>query len=342
MDTSIDGVEPAGRPTWARVTRRDVAARAGVSTAVVSYVLNGGPGRVSAATRERVVQAIDDLGYRPNQTARALSTGSSHTLGMVVPDASTPFFASLARAVEDSAARRGYAMLLANSGSSPDLERRLVADLAARRVDGLVLCSTIVEPDLRELSLGEIPVVLLNHWAGDTGSPAVGTDLRAGAREAVAHLAALGHRSIGLVVGANIEDYVDEREVGWAEALDAAGLERGPVVRARFSREGGYLAAKELLAHAAAPTAVFVSSDAQAIGLLRALHENGVAIPSEMAIISLDGTEETEYTWPPLSTVAQPVDEMAETAMRVILGHVGADERRLLAPRLILRASSEG
>lgn len=335
-------MEPAGRSTWARVTRRDVAERAQVSTAVVSYVLNGGPGRVSESTKARVRQAIAELGYRPNQTARALSTGSSHTLGMVVPDAATPFFASLARAVEESAARRGFALLLANSGSSPDLERLLIADLAGRRVDGLVLCSTILEPDLRELSLGEIPVVLLNHWARDVGVPAVGTDLRAGAREAVAHLVAAGHRSVALVIGANIEDYVDEREIGWAEALDDAGLERGPVIRTQFSRRGGYLAAAELLGHPTSPTAVFVSSDAQAVGLLHALHERAVAIPSQMAVISLDGTEDSEYTWPPLSTVAQPIEQMAETAIRVILEQPEGDPVMLLPPTLILRASSEG
>ena len=147
----------SARPT---ITRKDVARLAGVSTAVVSYVVNGGPKRVSPVTAAKVREAISALGSRPNAAARALKLGSSEMLGMVVPDTTNPFFATLARAVEEAAAARGYALLLANSGGSAASERRQVRNLASRRVDGVFLSSVLFEPDLTELEHSEIPAVL--------------------------------------------------------------------------------------------------------------------------------------------------------------------------------------
>ncbi len=147
------------------VTRDDVARLAGVSSAVVSYVVNGGPRPVSAANEAKVRQAIRALGYRPNSAARALALGSSEMLALIVPDAINPFYASLARAVENAAAEQGYTLLLADSQDSLRTERRLIKNFAARRVDGLFLSSVLFEPDLIDLEQADIPVVLLNHPA---------------------------------------------------------------------------------------------------------------------------------------------------------------------------------
>lgn len=323
------------------MTRKDVARLAGVSTAVVSYVVNGGPKKVSPATEEKVRHAVAALGYRPNAAARALKLGSSEMLGMVVPDATNPFFASLARAVEVAAAERGYAMLLADSDGSLRTERRLVENLVARRVDGVFLCSVLFEPDLTDLEQADIGAVLLNHSADAPGFNSVGVAFQEGSRRAVEHLVGHGHRRIGLVMGTNTGGDLDAREVGWRQGIEEAGLPEGPVLRGPFTREGGYRAGQHLIAAADRPTAVFVSSDLQAVGLLRALHEAGLRIPEDLAIFSFDGSAEAEYSWPPLSTVAQPVEAMARAAVDALIGaEPGEPTRNQIFPaELVLRTS---
>lgn len=340
----------------ATVTRDDVARLAGVSPAVVSYVVNGGPRPVSPANEAKVRQAIRALGYRPNAAARALALGSSEMLGMIVSDAMNPFFASLARAVENAAAERGYTLLLADSQASLRTERRLIKNFAARRVDGLFLCSMLIEPDLMDLEQADIPVVLLNHStdlatagspavikhdAGDQGSNSVGVAFQDGARTAVEHLISHGYKHIGLVMGGNAGGELDAREVGWHQGIQDAGLTPGPIIRAAFTREGGHRAGQELLARAERPTAVFVSSDQQAVGLLCALHEAGLRVPEDIAVFSFDGSPESEYTWPRLSTVAQPVKDLAQTALEALLAPKsgGETQTNIFPTQLILRAS---
>jgi LacI family transcriptional regulator len=323
------------------VTRKDVARYAGVSTAVVSYVVNGGPKKVAPATEAKVQDAIRVLGYRPNAAARALKLGSSETLGLVIPDNSNPFFSLLSHAVEDAAAERGYALVLTNSDGSVAKERRHIRNLAARQVDGVVLASVLFEPDLVDLDSSEIPAVLLNHGDEAPGFNSVGVDLAAGARIAVEHLIGHGHTNIGLAMGTNTANDLDGREQGWLQALADAGLPEGPVVRGPFTRAGGYAAGQRLLASANRPTAIFASSDMQAIGILRAIHEAGVAIPGEIAVASFDGSSEAEYSWPALTTVEQPVRAMADAAVNALIG----DDRgkpprhRIFPTKLLIRQS---
>lgn len=338
-----------------RVTRDDVARLAGVSSAVVSYVVNGGPKGVSPATEAKVRQAIRTLGYRPNAAARALALGSSEMLAMIVPDAMNPFFASLARAVENAAAERGYTLLIADSQASPSTEHRLIKNFTARRVDGLFICSGLFEPDLRGLEQADIPVVLLNHstdlttacspgvarGAESAGVSSVGVAFQEGARMAVEHLIGHGHKRIGLVMGTNSWGEPDAREVGWRQGIQEAGLIEGPISRVPFTREGGYQAGQELLACVERPSAVFVSSDLQAVGLLCALHEEGLRIPQDLAIFSFDGAPESEYTWPRLSTVAQPLKELAQSALDTLLTPIPGEghQAKTFPAELILRAS---
>ena len=338
------------------ITRDDVARLAGVSSAVVSYVVNGGPRAVSPANEAKVRQAIRALGYRPNAAARALALGSSEMLAMIVPDAINPFYASLARAVENAAAERGYTLLLADSQDSLRTERRLIKNFAARRVDGLFLSSVLFEPDLMDLEQADIPVVLLNHpadlatagspavkkdGAGGRGPNAVGVAFQEGARTAVEHLISHGHERIGLVIGGNADSELDAREVGWHQGIQDAGLTEGPIIRVPFTREGGYRAGQELLARTERPTAVFVSSDQQAAGLLCALHEGGLRLPEDLAVFSFDGAPESEYTWPRLSTVAQPLKDLAQGALNALLTPEPGQEAhtKIFPTELVLRAS---
>ena len=325
----------SAKPT---ATRKDVARLAGVSTAVVSYVVNGGPKRVSPATEAKVRSAIAALGYRPNAAARALKLGSSEMLGMIVPDTTNPFFVMLAHAVEEAAAERGYALLIANSDASLTSERRHMENLASRRVDGVFLSSVLFEPDLRELEAAEIPVVLLNHSAESPGFASVGVDLQEGARLAVEHLAGHGHTRIGLVMGTNTGGGLDGREVGWLEGVREAGLVPGPIIRAPFRRQAGLEVARELAGRPDRPTALFASSDILAVGLLRGFHETGIRVPEDVALVSFDGSPEAEFSWPGLTTLAQPIQEMARSAVDALVAG-GSRSNRIFPPTLVRRAS---
>lgn len=306
-------------PGRSRATRKDVAARAGVSTAVVSYVVNSGPRPVAPATRQRVLDAIQVLDYRPNAAARALKLQSTETIGLVTPDNSNPLFAELSRAIEEAADERGYALLLTNSAGLPALERKHLRNLASRQVDGILLVSETPSPDLAGPIDAGLPVILMNRAEGLTGVVSIGVDFRHAARVGVEHLIAHGHRSIGLVVGLDGIGSSRERESGWRDALTGAGLPEGPIARTEYTREGGYDAARRLLASANAPTAIFASSDMQAAGLLKAMHEAGIAVPDDVAVVSFDGSPESEFTWPPLTVVKQPVTRMARDAVAALL-----------------------
>lgn len=308
---------PAART---QVTRKDVAKFAGVSTAVVSYVVNQGPKKVAPATEAKVQEAIRILGYRPNAAARALKLGSTETIGLIIPDNSNPFFSHLARAVEDAAADLGYALLLTNSDGNLTKERRNLRNLAARQVDGVILSSVLFEPDLAELEFADIPAVLLDHDADTPGFDSVGVDRASAAKSVVNHLIGHGHTNIGLAMGTNTGNFPDGREQGWLEALADAGLPEGPLVRSAFTRDGGYIAGQRFLTLANRPTAIFVSSDMQAIGILRAFREAGLSVPEDISMASFDGSAEAEYSWPPLTTVEQPAQAMAEAAVSALIG----------------------
>jgi LacI family transcriptional regulator len=324
------------------VTRKDVARLAGVSTAVVSYVVNGGPKNVAPATQEKVRQAIAALGYRPNVTARALKMGSSRILGMVVPKITSPFFAKLAQAVEKAAEEEGYALLLGDSRDSFSVERRHLANFGDRQVDGVFLCSVMSHrPELGELERRGIRTVLLNFSESPLEIDAIGPEFIGSSRRAVEHLAGHGHRDIALVQGLVTGNTLDGREVGWREALQGMGASEGRILRCTFDRAGGYEAGQRFLALPERPSAVFITSDEQAVGFLRAVQEAGLRVPEDVAVVSFDGSEEAEYSWPALSTVRQPVQEMAKAGVRAIIG-AGRDEpprTQVFDCELLLRTS---
>ena len=326
---------PSTKPA---VTRNDVARLAGVSTAVVSYVLNGSK-PVAPATAARVRDAVAMLGYRPNQAARALRLGSPEMLGIIIPDAQNPFFADLTHEVELAAEERGLALLAANADGSPARERGLVEKFATRRVDGMLLSSTLAVPDVQALVPPEMPLVLLNQYDEVPGVDTVGVDLHEGALIGVEHLADHGHRTVGLISGTTAGGNLDAREAGWRTAIERRGLTPGPVVRETFTLAGGHAAGRRLIETKTMPRAMFVSSDQLAIGLLLALHEAGLRVPEDVAVVSFDGTRDGEFSWPPLTTVAQPVRSMARAAVAALVDEPTAGRRQLFAPTLVRRVS---
>jgi LacI family transcriptional regulator len=320
------------------VTRNDVAARAGVSPAVVSYVLNNGPRPVSDAARARVLAAVRDLGYRRDGLARSLRLGRTKTLGLVLPDASNPFFAELARAIEDAAYERGYAVLVCNSADDPQRESRYIQSLAERRIDGMILISADSSQDLRDAIDLSIPVVALDRSPDASPVSTIRSDNERGAWRGAMHLLEHGHRRIDFIGGPDSE-VSRARHRGWTTALADAGI---PARRARvgsFTFEGGRIAAEWLFEVEDPPTAVLVSSDVQAFGTLRELHRRGVRVPQEVALVSIDGTVAGQYAVPPLTTISQQIVEMGSRAVTHLISESGATIHETLDGSLTIRAS---
>ncbi|HEX7106777.1 MAG TPA: LacI family DNA-binding transcriptional regulator [Acidothermaceae bacterium] len=331
-----------GRVRQLPTTRAEVASRAQVSPAVVSYVLNDGPRPVAPATRERVLKAIQELGYRPNAVARALVLRRTETIGLVVPDNSNPYFAELAKAIEDVAYSAGYAMVLGNSSNDSHRESAQLRTLSERQVDGLLFIGSSSHPDLSRLRGSGIPVVLLDRTSDDDSFPSVVVDNRAGARAGVEHLIRHGHRRVACIGGPEDLPAAAEREAGWRQALRTHRIARAGVLeRSPFSRAGGYAATRRLLSSDERPSAIFASSDLQGIGALRACHEAGLRVPDDVALLAFDGTQESEYTTPPLSVICQPVNEIAARSLEILLADDGQQTRGhvVLQPTLKLRRS---
>ncbi len=302
-----------------RATRRAVAEKANVSTAVVSYVVNNGPRPVAAGTRQRVLDAIAELGYRPNGVARALRLQKTHTYGVLVPDNSNPYFAELAKAIEDVAYERRHALVLGNSSNDPRREQAQLHALIERQVDGLLMISADAHPDLSALISSDIPVALLDRVVGGSTFPSISVDNEAGAYDAVHHLLEHGHPDVAYIAGHGESPAATDRERGWRRALGESRSRRRPrMVKSEFSRIGGYRAATELLSGPRPARAVFVASDIQAIGVLRACHDVGISVPDDAAVVSFDGTEESAFTSPRLSVIAQPILELARAAISLL------------------------
>lgn len=314
-------------------TRNDVARLAGVSTAVVSYVVNEGPRPVAPATRARVLDAIAKLGYRPNTVARSLITGRSGLVGLIVPDVENPYFASLARSVESAVADRGLQLVLAQATS--ETLGDLVDSMAGHLVDGIIMG---VAPSAELVSrVGQIRVPLVKIGVGLPAEPfpALWPDFEQGARDATAHLVDHhGHRRVALVTGG---DPLESREKAWREIMTAHGLATDALVRIPWSAEGGYDAAFQLRDRFPDVTAAFVTSDQQATGLLAGLHRLGWAVPGRLAVTSFDGSLGSRFTIPPLTTSAVTLDEMARDAVDELLG--GEAMTRSYPSTLVVRES---
>ncbi|MGW4894368.1 LacI family DNA-binding transcriptional regulator [Kitasatospora sp. NPDC004240] len=310
----------------ARVTRDDVARAAGTSTAVVSYVINDGPRPVAAQTRERVLAAVAELGYRPDRVARAMARRRSDLIGMVVPDARQPFFAELAHLVEQAAAERGRLLLIGNSDYADEREAHYVRAFQGMQVDGLILVTQ--DPSVPGVAGADVrdgtPVVLLHHRAETESGVAVVADDEGGAREVVRHLLeAHGHTDVhcfGGTFALSANDPVTARTAGWAAALAEAGLPTGGrLVPAPFDRVRAHAEALALLRRPDRPAAVFCATDDQAIGLLRAADDLGIRVPEDLAVAGFDDIAEAVIAGPPLTTVTIAQDAMARAAVDLVL-----------------------
>jgi LacI family transcriptional regulator len=330
-------------------TVHDVARRAGVSTSTVSHVVNG-TRFVSDELRERVAQAMRELDYRPNAAARMLTLKRSHMIGLIVSDIRNPFFASVARGVEDVAQEHGYTVVLCNSDENADREAACLNALETRAIDGVLLASAgVADEHLDRLVRAGYPIVLVDRDLPQLGAPAVLLDNEGAAYDAVRHLISGGHRRIGMLTGRASISTTIERAAGYKRALQEAGIQVDERLLASGSStaEGGFQAANAVLDLQPPPSAIFSGNNLMSIGALQAIVNRGLNVPEDLALVSFD---DFPYPWsdafrPHLTTVAQPTYELGRRAAEVLVERLrgagsAAAERVILEGKLLVRESS--
>lgn len=332
---------PRARRTRAVVaTIHDVAARAGVSVATVSRVLNG-KSVVREDTRRIVSEAAQALRYVPNVAARALSIRQSHTIGIVLPDVHGEFFSEVIRGIDLAARKAGYHILV--SGSHSDMSEMLAVLEAMRgRVDGLVLMAPDVTPASLQGSLtSNLPLVLLN--TNDSTHDVINIDNYGGARTMMSHLIALGHKRIAFICGPGRNTDARERLRGYRQAMRELGV-APQETPGDFTEESGHAGALRLLQSTTRPTAIFAANDAMAVGVLAALAEAGVVVPDEMAVAGFDDIPIARYVAPPLTTIRVDIAELGGRAFAILndaMAHGASDEhhRERISTSLVVRRS---
>jgi len=336
-----DGHSPGQRPVLA-----DVARLAGVSTASVSRVLNE-PDKVRPATRNRVLAAIDQLGYVLDGAARALKSGRVRSIGAVVPTLDNAIFASAINALQRRLAQRDFTLLVASSDYDADEELREARALLVRGVDGMVLVGAIHAPELyRLLSQKQVPWV--HTWTHLSGpdKASIGFDNRAAARRTVDYLVSLGHRDIAMVAGITTDnDRAAERVAGVVDALADQGLSLPParLLQRHYDVREGREAASALLDAATPPSAIICGNDLLAMGVLFEAQARGIAVPAALSIIGFDDLPIASALVPPLSTVHVPAVEMGRRAADYLLERIGGQNPPLhtaLEADLIVRGTT--
>ena len=308
----------------------DVAKRAGVSPSTVSRVM-GNPPRGSAKTRRRVMAAVEHLRYAPNAAAKNLRMLRSRKLLVTVPDISRPLFSLILQGIEESANREGYSVVLGDTHYDQGREERYAAMLLEKQADGLIFLgrklSKGVEMAVRATSNGRAPVVNVIGFHPQFGIPSIQIDNVAAGADAMEHLYRLGHRKIGLVTGPPLSFVSAERLRG---AMMRAKREKSGgdmiVTNGDFSVDSGVVAGERLLGRSDPPTAIFCFNDEMAMGVLHTARRRKVRVPDDVSIIGVDDIRYGRFVDPPLTTVAQPMREMGEYAVRVLLGILHGDE----------------
>lgn len=325
------------------VNIRNVAEAAGLSVATVSRVLNGHPS-VSEEARERVLAAVESLGYRPNVVARSLRTHRTGTIGLVIGDILNPYFTELARAVEQQARALGYSVIIGNADERADLEDHHVRGLLERRIDGL-LVSPADDRSLMtlEAAASHTPMVFVDRWIPGVEVPVVRSDGAEAIRALVAHLHALGHRRIAVITGPAATTTGRERVDAFREALAAYGiaLPEEYVGRGDFQAESGRVATERFLNLPEPPEVVFATDNLMALGALDAIGARGLRVPDDVGLAAFDDIPWFSHTDPPITTIAQPTAELGRAAVRALADLVagGSASSTVLPARLVVRRS---
>lgn len=335
-----------------RPTQVDVARLAGVSRATVSYVLNGlteGRVPISEETRQRVLEAIEELGYEPDARAQALRSGSTKTIALIIPDLRNPHFCELATGIEEAARASGYHILLSSTTLNDEYAVEIFKDLSRRRFDGLILASSFIleseeaQATLEQVRMRGLPIVELSE---NYNVDSVGTDYREATREVMSYLLSLGHRRIGLIYGVGGHELAEDRRQPYQTALEAAGIlmDENLIVECGPTIEDGYQATKSLLQLPTRPTAIIAINDLLSIGAVRAAADAGVRVPQDLSLVGYDDIPMANYLVPRLTTVTKAAHASGKQAFEMLMRRMQNSElprQKIHTPaRLIIREST--
>jgi LacI family transcriptional regulator len=327
----------------------DVAERAGVSISTVSHVVNG-TRAVAEKTRDRVLRAIEETGYRQDTLARSLRRARTDSIGLVVSDAGQPAFADMIRGVEREAAASGYVLLLANSAEDVAQETRVLRALTARRVDGLIVAPVAdsTGKEIDAIRADGTPVVLMDRIGGGAAEDQVGVENTGAMRELVAHMLGHGYRTVALASGNPKVSTIAERRLGYEQALVAGGIEPSPdlVITGSGLADDTRVAALRLLGGAGRPEAVVCSSTETTIGVLEAAMELGLSVPADLKLAVFDEFPHAGLFEPRLTAVRQPAVDIGARAVQLLRRRIDepdGDDRQgeviRLTPEITYRTS---
>lgn len=343
----------------AEATIQQVAEAAGVSPSTVSNLLNGRADRMLPETRQRVEHAIQRLGYHPNRAARQLRTGRTQTIGLVVPSVGNPFWGAFARQLESAALAEGYHVLLCNSERDPDRERQYIEELWSDGIRGVVLCSSLPSLEhvaaLMERGLHLVAFDRAAQADDPSALVSISIDNAVGSQLVTDHLTGLGHRRLAFVSGALGSVNRKDRYRGFTTSLERAGISPTAstlwpgAVAGRFgdveSAELGRKAAHELLSGDDAPTGIVAINDMCALGVCRGVRDVGLEVGADVSVVGFDDIILADLYDPPLTTVRQPMGEMAMSAITELRARLESPEAvsgrsLLLRPELVIRSST--
>lgn len=327
---------------------RDIAKRAGVSTATVSRTINRVP-TVAPQLAKRVWKTIDELGYYPNTQARALVSGRTKTFGLIVSEITNPFFPTVIQVFEHLALQHGYEILLSSTVHDPQRMKVAVRRMIERRVDGVAILTFGMEESLLEdLRLRNVPLAFVDVGPARPGVINIRIDYEHGIKQAVQHLSELGHEKIAFVAGpARVKSAV-ARKQAFVRAMRQLGLkvDRRFLATGDHTSNGGMIALESLLSLQQRPTAVLCSNDLTAIGVMRHAHKAGLKIPEDLSVIGFDNIWLSDFLVPPLTTVQMSQTELAEVAFHALLTEAQREEhpaegsQYTLTTSLLLRSST--
>ncbi|MFU0788418.1 catabolite control protein A [Cerasibacillus sp. JNUCC 74] len=327
------------------VTIYDVAREANVSMATVSRVVNGNP-NVKPTTRKKVLATIERLGYRPNAVARGLASKKTTTVGAIIPDISSIFFAELARGIEDIATMYKYNMILSNSDQNEDKEIQLINTMLEKQVDGIIFMGgNITEQHIKQFKSSSVPVVLAATYDDNHEMPSVNIDYEQAAYEATNYLIEQGNEVIAFVSGLE-ETHINQLKYkGYARALSEASLsvDESLIVKGDYSYNSGIEAVNQLIDENKKPSAIFVASDEMALGVIHGLQDKGYHIPDDIEVFGFDNTRLATMVRPTLTTIVQPMYDIGAVAMRLLTKYMNKEEvqdKKVVLPHRIEKRNS--
>jgi len=328
-----------------KVTIKDIAKEADVSVTTVSRVLNNKPD-VGDDTRAKILKIIEEMNYNPNSVARGLVMQKTHTIGLIIPDISNPFFPQIVRAVEDKAQQLGYSVIFFNTDNHLERERKAVELFKSKQVDGLIVSLSLGnEKILKNLKAANYPVVQIDRSVLDHSYPLVSIDNQKSAYQMVEYLLKKGHEKIAHISGDLNTTTARERLSGYKKALKNYEIEINEdyIIEGDYTQDSAYQAMQNLLKLEVPPTAVFAANDLSAAGVYKALFAADLKIPEDMAVAGHDDINLASLLKPELTTMRQPKYKMGERAVTVLLEMINNKnakiEDQILSTNLIIRES---